>query len=436
MGKILASFALPGGLLVAVATLAIVSGIGPFANPAFTEFYFYGVFAGGLLLTLRFRSTRILLGLLIVALAERALEASAGASDPRMTHSAVLAALAVLLPVNFVLLLLLPERGFAFSALIPGLGLILVESVAVTVLARPENAAAAAVLGYAFLPSRWFKWTAVPQIALLFLLLALVIFAARYLVRRQPADSGLFWCAVAFFLGLQSQNPGAFVTTAGLVLVVAQIETSYRMAYQDELTGLPGRRAFREALGCMGDYYSLAMVDVDHFKKFNDTYGHETGDHVLRMVASRLARVSGGGQPYRWGGEEFAVLFPGKRSADVTAHLEKLRQSVESSTFTVRTVERRTESRRGAKDRRVRARPRTAAEGRPTLGEPRQERVTVSIGVAEPRSQYAKVDQVLLAADKALYRAKDGGRNRIEVFGAMRAAERAMASKPLAGSAR
>ncbi len=430
MGKILASFALPGGLLVMVATLAIASGIGPFATPAFVEFYFYGVFAGGLLLALRFRSTRILLGLLILALAERALLAAAGGPDARMTHSAVFPALAVLLPINLVLLLLLPERGFAFSALAPGLGLVLLESVAVTVLARPENAAAAGLLGHAFLPAQWFMWTEAPQIALLLLLLALVIFAARFLVRRQPADSGLFWCAVAFFLGLQSRNSGAFVTTAGLVLVVAQIETSYRMAYQDELTGLPGRRAFRESLGCMGDYYSLAMVDVDHFKKFIDAYGHETGDHVLRMVASRLARVSGGGQAFRWGGEEFAVLFPGKRSADVTAHLEKLRQSVETSTFNVRSVERRAASRRGSDRRKVKARPRP----RTPLGEPQEVRVTVSIGVAEPRSQYAKVDQVLLAADKALYRAKAAGRNRVEVFGALRAAERAVAAKTLAGS--
>lgn len=416
---------------MAVATLAIASGIGPFATPAFAEFYFYGVFAGGMLLAFRFHSTRILLGLLVLALGERALLASGDGPDALMAHSAVLPALAVLVPINLVLLLLLPERGFAFSALAPGLGLVLLESVAVTVLARLENAAAAGVLGYAFLNPQWFSWTRAPQIALLLLLLALLIFAARFLVRRQPVDSGLFWCTVAFFLGLQSRTPGAFLTTAGLVLVVAQIETSYRMAYQDELTGLPGRRAFRESLGCMGDYYSLAMVDVDHFKKFNDVYGHETGDHVLRMVASRLARVTGGGQAFRCGGEEFAVLFPGKRSADAAAHLEKLRQSVEAASFIVRSVERRTNSRSGSDRRKVKVRTRSRAP----LGEPKEVHVTVSIGVAEPRSQFYKVDQVLLAADKALYRAKDAGRNRVEVFGALRAAERALAqTKPLAGT--
>jgi len=97
----------------------------------------------------------------------------------------------------------------------------------------------------------------------------------------------------------------------------------------------------------------------------------------------------------------------------------------------VRSVERRTASRSGTDRRKVKTRPRP----RTPRGESQEVRVTVSIGVAEPRSQYAKVDQVLLAADKALYRAKDAGRNRVEVFGALRAAERAMAqTKSLAGT--
>ena len=79
--------------------------------------------------------------------------------------------------------------------------------------------------------------------------------------------------------------------------------------------------------------YSIAMVDIDHFKRCNDTYGHDTGDQVLRLVASRLARVTGGGQAYRCGGEEFAILFPGKTTIDVLEHLEKLRADIEASTL-------------------------------------------------------------------------------------------------------
>ena len=56
----------------------------------------------------------------------------------------------------------------------------------------------------------------------------------------------------------------------------------------------------------------VAMVDVDHFKKFNDTYGHDTGDSVLRMIATKLQKVGGGGTAYRYGGEEFSIIFNGK----------------------------------------------------------------------------------------------------------------------------
>lgn len=84
------------------------------------------------------------------------------------------------------------------------------------------------------------------------------------------------------------------------------------MAYQDELTSLPGRRALKEYLLKLGSEYTIAMFDIDHFKKFNDTHGHDVGDQVLRMVASKLATVSGRGKSFRYGGEEFTLVFSEK----------------------------------------------------------------------------------------------------------------------------
>ena len=96
------------------------------------------------------------------------------------------------------------------------------------------------------------------------------------------------------------------------------IENSYLLAYHDELTTLPSRRAFNDAMMRLQPPYSIAVVDIDHFKKFNDTYGHDTGDvQVLRLVASKLSLVTGGGNAYRCGGEEFTILFPGKRRDEV-----------------------------------------------------------------------------------------------------------------------
>ncbi len=132
-----------------------------------------------------------------------------------------------------------------------------------------------------------------------------------------------------------------YAATAACILAASIIENSYLLAYHDELTTLPSRRAFNDALARLQEPYSIAVVDIDHFKRFNDTYGHDTGDQVLRLVASNLARVTGGGQAYRCGGEEFNILFPGKTTPEVVEHLEHLRATIESSEFRMRGRDRR-----------------------------------------------------------------------------------------------
>ena len=203
---------------------------------------------------------------------------------------------------------------------------------------------------------------------------------------------------MAGFLALQAppatSAPAVYFAAAGLVLMVAVIETSYAMAYRDELTQLPSRRALNEALLQLGNAYSIAMVDVDHFKKFNDTYGHEAGDHVLRLVASRLAKVEGGGKAYRYGGEEFAVLFPRKSAEDASESMDLLRRTIEQTGFVIRGNERRNIANRGKR-----------------RGGEKQTSVTVSIGLAESRGDSLGPEEVLKLADKALYRAKERGRN-------------------------
>jgi diguanylate cyclase (GGDEF)-like protein len=140
------------------------------------------------------------------------------------------------------------------------------------------------------------------------------------------------------------------------------------------------------------------MVDIDHFKKFNDTYGHAAGDQLLRMVSSKLARMTGGGRAFRYGGEEFAVLFSEKSVEEVLPHLEAVRKNVEEGSFALRG--------------RFRARKKPE-KPRPSKGARKEVPVTISIGVAERSSTLARADAVIKAADEALYRAKKGGRNQI-----------------------
>ena len=78
------------------------------------------------------------------------------------------------------------------------------------------------------------------------------------------------------------------------------------------------------------------MLDIDFFKKFNDRYGHDVGDQVLCMVASHIKRVGGGGRPFRFGGEEFSILFQGKSRDETIPYLENLRESIENAQFALR----------------------------------------------------------------------------------------------------
>jgi diguanylate cyclase (GGDEF)-like protein len=182
------------------------------------------------------------------------------------------------------------------------------------------------------------------------------------------------------------------------VLAIAVIELSYLMAYHDGLTGLPGRRALLEALDRAGGAYSLAMADVDHFKRFNDTYGHEVGDEVLRAVATRLKKALPGAEVFRYGGEEFAILFAGRSAGHCLPMLEAAREAVAGAGFTVR--------------RRVRPR-RKPAKMRSRRGRTR-ETITVSLGLAQADRRHRSAEAVIVAADRALYRAKESGRNRVE----------------------
>ena len=123
-----------------------------------------------------------------------------------------------------------------------------------------------------------------------------------------PSAPGLSGCSISLtrrrwscrvcssLVGLYSQSgghPGRFLGWVSPVFLSA-IEAGHSLAFIDELTGLPGRRALERVLRGLTGPYTLAMVDIDRFKKFNDKYGHDAGDEVLRMVAAQLRGVSGG----------------------------------------------------------------------------------------------------------------------------------------------
>lgn len=406
----------PGGILVFAGIIALEPGWLTLSSSAI-NFYYYGVLAAGVLLALRFHSSRIFFTLLTLVLAQRALAffSNGRIANTGPGHIAV-EALCVLVPLNFVLFSFAQERGLVLSSYLHGLGLIFFESVFVAIICRPGESSGPDFLHPSFLGKHWLHWAKMPPLGALAFALACAALFTRIFLYRKPVESGFFWALIATFFFFHSNgttlNALAYMATAALVLLSSIVENSYFLAYQDELTSLPGRRAFNEALLALEEPYVIAGVDIDHFKSFNDTYGHDTGDQVLRMVAAQLARVGGGGHVFRVGGEEFSILFPEKFMKDVIPHLELLRVSIQDAVFQVRTLhDRRTVphgmDRRQPTIRKKATRTPPVSQGRRALS------VTVSIGVAETTKKYRTPEQVIRAADKALYAAKLAGRNQI-----------------------
>jgi diguanylate cyclase (GGDEF)-like protein len=393
--------------LLALAAALVNGPIFPQVSPSL-GFYYVAVFAAGLFLAWRFHSSRILFSLLTLLIAHRAVEffSDRGVSSGP-GHMAVLLA-AMLVPINFIAFAFMRERGLVIAGIVPRAAVLFFESVLVAVLCRPENSG---------VPSLRNRASEIPLWLFLFFIAAIAVFIRRFLQTHRPTEPGFVWTTAAVLVWLEFAPVGkmanAYVATAALILAASLIETSYVLAYHDELTGIRGRRAFNDALLSLDQQYAIAIVDIDHFKKFNDTYGHDTGDQVLCMVAARLSNVSGGGQAFRCGGEEFAIIFRETSAKDASDHLESLRQLIQKSAFKVRGHERRTAMRQGEAERRKPAKKKSSATVSSRLTS--ELSVTVSIGVAEPSTRNRQPEQVIQAADQALYRAKERGRNRVEL---------------------
>jgi diguanylate cyclase (GGDEF)-like protein len=388
--KTLAVRLLPGALLTAATVaLLVVPVLAPVASSLLPA-YPLVAFLAGALLAWRFRRWRVLVATLMLAAAERALAITLPMATP--AAHVVTAVASAALPLNLTALAWLPERARSVFAV--GVGLVAVETLGTALLAQPEAAAIADVLTEPLDAGR------LPLIGMLAFAAALGLAGLRLTIRPQALECGMFWaqiCALIAFTAATPATASIALAGAGLVLLVSLVETSHAIAYGDELTGLPSRRALTETLGGLEGAYTIAMVDLDHFKGFNDTYGHDAGDQLLRMVGARLAEVGGGGRPFRYGGEEFAVIFTDTPLDDALPHLEALRKSIESTGFGLRTSDRA---------RRRDGGPRAT---RPT----RRVSVSVSIGAAEAGRRTGRAQDVLDAADAALYRAKRGGRNRV-----------------------
>ncbi len=257
------------------------------------------------------------------------------------------------------------------------------------------------------LPGGLASWSGLSDATVLVGIASLTLTLAMGARRDHPVEKGLFWVLITILVALArgagSDGSTFYLMVAALMLHIVVLETSHAMAFRDELTGLPARRSLWRELDSAGRLYAIGMVDIDHFKKFNDQHGHDIGDQVLRLVGSCLGKVTGGGRAFRYGGEEFAIVFPAKDRDHAYGHLEVLRKTIEETEFTVRRMVRRRRASEATKTKK------TTTKKRPTI----KLSVTVSIGVAERSKKNSTDEEVVKAADQALYRAKKKGRNRV-----------------------
>ena len=338
-------------------------------------------------------------------------------SDP-FAANAALSAIAIFVPLNFALMLALPERGVFHFRSYRWLLLILVEIILTAWVASAGNSPLSGIAWRTVLEHWLFDPNPTPLLGRLLFAAGAALAVGRIFERQSPLEIGLGASLLAFFMACTwIHAPGAFTvffSASGLILLVSVLQESHHMAFRDELTSLPGRRLLEENLLGMGPDFTIAMVDIDHFKKVNDNYGHDVGDQVLRMIGARLADVEGNGRAYRYGGEEFAILFPDKTVEGTLPHLENLRIAIENYALIARTQDRR-QSEREYEDRRSKTAGdsdnRSGAIGENADPEPLS--VTVSIGVAERNRRLHTPAAVVRAADEALYRAKQTGRNKV-----------------------
>jgi diguanylate cyclase (GGDEF)-like protein/PAS domain S-box-containing protein len=194
-------------------------------------------------------------------------------------------------------------------------------------------------------------------------------------------------------IAISKINVGGLIEFTAIIRDIADrvqlMDLLQKQAVTDELTGLPNRREFADTIeNFLGtdNRLSVFILDIDYFKKINDSYGHDIGDEVLRVMAKVVMNADRRiGVFARWGGEEFVAALPGLDIAQAMAVAEDLRVTIEQQNF----------------------------KHAWRLGKPVP--FTVSIGLTERLPGEQDVGAIVKRADMALYRAKEGGRNRVEI---------------------
>jgi len=391
--KIFYPFLFPGGLIWAAAILLFLYGNGAIVSHPVVSWLPIIVLLLSLFIGWRFNRGKLPLVILLVYAASYLL-----AESQSLLGGDLNATISILLPLNYALLAFGSERGFFSLALLLKASFIVLQAGAVLLLHRVLGGDFHSYIAFSPVAHPIFDGIWMPQLGLAAFLATAVLMLLRFLARKTAVDAALFWGIVSLFSGMIYGGAPLFFSAAALLLLAGLVEGFHFLAFRDELTSLPTRRAFNETLLSCKAPTTVAIADIDHFKRVNDRYGHDVGDQVLKMVSSRLSRVGGGGRAFRYGGEEFALIFHGSKGESAKDELEELRAAISSTPFVLRGI----------------LRPISSSSSRNrSKKNPRPLRVTISIGFSEVREGDQSPVDAVTRADKALYKSKKGGRNRV-----------------------
>ncbi len=316
----------------------------------------------------------------------------------------IYSAISLLLPLCLTVLIVTPERGIRNRYGMWSVGAVV--SITFLAVSGYHYNLGNAVARVAVLQPKPYAGYVLSIAASTWILLFFIATTSQtFILQSKSVGASLFSFLISAIVLIKFYQPfisTVLFSTAAMALMIEVVRTSHQMAYRDDLTGLRGRRAFNEHLQGLGKLYTIAMLDVDHFKRFNDSYGHDVGDNVLQMVATHIGRVGSGGIAYRYGGEEFSIIFPNRRVEDCIDSLERLRENIANYELKLRDKKNR---------------PQQDEEGkalRGGAGERISVSVTISIGTAQSGADVNSPQEVVKTADNALYAAKKQGRNCIE----------------------
>lgn len=389
------SFFIPGGIIFLLTIIILKTGYLDEVSTRFVEIFPLIIMASSVLFGTVFKKSRLVLGVIVVLICGLLLY------ENYVDYKLNMYLISFCLPLNMFIIYNLHDRGIFKLSIVKYLFLLLAQTLVYIYISRYEKVFLFKVISEDAIDKYLLNGFEFTQASLIVCLSVLIYLVWEYFLKKELSSRVFFWSLVTslmiFYSSLELDDRLFIISCAGFILLISFIMSSYDVAYKDKLTDLPARRSFDEYITELGNHYAIGMVDIDFFKKFNDKYGHDIGDQVLKLVAGKLAKIKGGGRAFRYGGEEFAVVFDGRDAEYSYEYLENLRQEIENQEFKVR----------------GKSRPRKKPKIPIFQSKTRNEKITVSIGIAEKNDKLENVYEVIKAADTALYKAKREGRNRV-----------------------